>query len=426
MEAANDRDEMRAQIEERVATVYRNGVWMDAPWFCVAENDWLDEAGYPLAERKRLVEPLKKLYPARVCRRLLLTQGEGTLVVGLFEQMPGFLIPALRVARSLSSVPSAAKTRILEDLRRWGTFSSAATELRIWADLVQAGFRVDREPPVLTKTSVARPDFGVAVGADYYVIEVTELQQSAQERVARLVEDEVFAPARSVMLDGRSVRLLPGPDFLKGLLPQLASMMSTDSSEARDAVRAMLRQRVLPAVREAHAEANATGGKVGTYAAPGVGSMEVSVCHGTEAACALVPDPEPEEVARRVVAKIIEKARQLQEGRRRVRRGIVVINVGQAASIVAIVQKVVALLKAGPAIRHADRLERVDSLVLRGSWQHPGGVWKSAAHPITLRDKPTRDEVALFYALGGGFLVSHTRGRTSLVGRDGQRFSFEK
>jgi hypothetical protein len=229
------------------------------------------------------------------------------------------------------------------------------SEFAVWSALMDSGFTVDREPAVLSGTSVRRPDFGVAVGGEYYLIEVSGLYESAWEKAARVVDDRVLISSEA-FFDDRLVRISPSKHFLAETAPRLAAYLATESASAYRALDSYIDDNVLPPVRSAFAEARARGGAPGEYSASGVGTVTLSVSPGQEATSELMPAPPAEDVARRVVRKALEEARQLQPGRTRLRRGIVVLDLGRAHSIIPVARAAAELISSGARLQHLERL----------------------------------------------------------------------
>jgi hypothetical protein len=417
-------DDLREELKTRLAGDFRNGNWCDSPWFLERENDWFSEAGFPLETRRRLVAPLSKLYPPDVCRRLLLHPFEAGLVFGFFHAWPPLLIPALDVAEDLEIVPSALKSPLLRKLRRTDEFSSAAAELRVWSSLRRSGFAVDYEPKVLVDGAVRQPDLGVSVGSDYFLVEVSQLQTSAWEKAGKLLE-EVLLFGSDAFFEDRLVRVLPSPTFLATTAREIAALLEVDDRDTRDKVASFVRDRLLPSFREALEEVRTRSAAPGIYSVNGIGTVELTVKAGKEAVSELMPRLPPEEVALRVLRKALEEARQLQPGRRRIRRGVVVIEMGRAASLVPVARALARIVARGK-ISNLERLDNVDALLLRGMWQTPGGEHAAAAHLIVnnrvFDTKASRATMDLFYALGGGHIVVPHGSAFRIKSRSGDLF----
>jgi hypothetical protein len=420
-------DDLKADVIARLATDYRNGNWCEAPWFLERENEWLRDAGYPLETRCRLVAPLAKLYPADVCKKLLLRPLDAGIVFGFFHQWPPLLIPVLDVGEDVAVVPAALKTSLLRKLRKADDFSGAAAELRVWASLVRAGFTVDYEPSVLSGGSVRHPDFGVRLRDDYYLIEVSELQTSAWSKAARILEERLVLDGDAFFED-RLIRILPSPEFLAGTARQIASLLRDDDPKTRDALMAFLSEHIVPPVRETLELVRARSAEPGSYPVEGIGRVEVTVKPGKEAVSELMPPLPPNDVARRVLRKVLEEAGQLQPGRRRLRRGVVVLEMGRAASIVPVARALARLVARGK-LSNLDRLDNVDALLLRGTWQKPDGQYATAVHPIinsrVADARPSPAAMDVFYALGGGWLAMPNGNDIRIRSQRGEEYQLE-
>ena len=81
---------------------------------------------------------------------------------------------------------------------------------------------------------------------------------------------------------------------------------------------------------------------------------------------------------------------------------------GRAASLVPVARALARIASRGK-VSNLERLGNVDALLLRGSWQKPGGEYAAAAHLIVnnrvFGTKASHATMDLFYALGGGHIV---------------------
>lgn len=423
-------EELRSWMREKLASEYRNGDWTKDPWFIREEDDWLMAAGFPLHLRSRLLPHLCTIYSPDVCAHLLMTPGEGALVLGLFEHWPWSLIPALRVAGDVEAVPEAGRERIVRQLRKTEYASAAATELAIWASLVRSGLKVEREPAVRDGDRIKRPDFGVPVRGEYYVIEASDVQQSAKEKAAHLLEEELSFHAKLVR-GGRVVVVEPLPGFAD-VARQLARALETDTPLRRHELRELIRTQIVPAFEGVSSVVvSATEPRVLTAGSLAKVRVDPHAEEWGEFRCELMADVGVRDLARRVIAKLIDEADQLVRGgpADRLSHGVIVLDVGRASELVQLADEIVAILHSRPNIRHFDRIERVDSLVLRGSWNvSDGGPSSTAAHVIRLWRKAANEkaDADLYWALSGGYLVRRDRKRGHrLVSRLGVEYAWE-
>jgi hypothetical protein len=402
--------ELAGAAEGLLAGDFLGGAWDAHPWFCEDEDSWFTEAGFPLWRRRDLVQPLRQLYPPAICRRILRRPLDAALVFGLFQRMPGFLIPLLEVAGDRAAFGSLEGDRIQRKLRSRDDFSSAASELSVWADLVRAGFHVDREPGVLVDGNPKHPDFGVRTGADYFHVETSQLQPSAWERAADRLE-WVLGALPNLFLEGRAISLVPNSGFLGGLAKALAGLFEVQSPQGDRRADEFIQANIAPAVSKALQQAKAAGGRPGAYPIEGVGEVKVLVDGQTSADVELMPQPTHAEVAQRVWRKILDEAGQLTQGRVRVAGGIVVIDVGRAMEILPVVDAVLADLRRGRPEGEFRRMEGVDAILLRGNWTKPSGERAHAVH-ILLKGKhaPAVSVERIARGVGGGYLVNRKNG----------------
>lgn len=415
---------LKGSLEAMLTESFSNGVWDQPPWFCEEEDPWFGDAGFSLARRRELLVPLRQLYPPEVCRRLLKRPLDAALLFGLFQRMPGFLIPLLHAASDRAVLGSLEGAGLLGKLRSRGEFAAAASELSIWADLVRAGYDVDREPGVLVDGSVRRPDFGVREGGDYFYIEASRLLPGSWERAADRLEQELSVQP-NITLKGRAVRFRPSGDFLNGAAEVLASLFDDAEPRARHKADKFIAEHITPAVNSALAAVVSAGSVPGTYGIEGVGELLVSDDGQTQTEIELMPPPPVTDVAQRVWRKIVEEARQLAPGSKRVARGVIVIDLGRAAQVLPVADALAALLSKGRPEKEVERMAAVDAILLRGGWIKPGGGRTHAVHLLTVsREEPTPGLVRLARAIGGGFLVSR-RGGGELQGEGGEQFRQE-
>src|SRR5438105_4821784 len=90
----------REEMRERLRRDFHEGDWSIDPWWLrPSEEKWFSEHGWPLERRTAVVPGLRKLYPASICRELLVQPWRGGLVYFLFARsFPWFVTPFLKAA----------------------------------------------------------------------------------------------------------------------------------------------------------------------------------------------------------------------------------------------------------------------------------------------------------------------------------------
>jgi hypothetical protein len=346
--------------------------WAKDPWFARDENDWLSEAGFSRERCRELVAPLRRIFPPEVCRRILRRPMDAPLLFGLFQGMPGFLIPLLDAAASVAVVGKLEGDPLLRSLRQRETFASASSELSLWADLVRANLRVFREPGVLVGTSTRYPDFGVQVGAEYLYIEASQLQESAHARAARLLEDEI-GRCTALVFENRQVCIRCDEEFGRGLGARVIEQLGPGGLLSEYRTRRFIDSDVLPNVRHTLEQIRSTGGAPGRYVIPNVGLIEVSTSTESGAEIHALDRPTVDATAERLWRKVVDEAVQLPPGRSRVARGVVAIDVGSAALIQPVADAMNAMLASGRLRNEAEKVSGLDAVLLRGRWPTFGG-----------------------------------------------------
>jgi hypothetical protein len=394
---------------------FLGGNWSTDPWFCRENNDWLSEAGFPLQRCRELVEPLRRLFPLEVCRRILGRPLDVPLVFGLFQGLPGFLIPLLEAAASATPLGMLEGDPLLRAIRKRETFAAAASELSLWAAFVRAGFAVNREPAVLVGASVRRPDFGVQVGPEHFYVEAAQLQESALERASRLLEEEILHHTE-LLIEGREVRFASHDEFSRGLGAELLRLLEPGGLLPEYRARRFIAAKVLPLVRFALDQITAGGATPGVYDVPSVGSIEVITAEKSSAEVAMLAPPSIQEVAARVWRKVVEEARQLPSGSARVARGLVAVDVGSALRIPSVVEALLGMARSGRLALDGRQVSALDGILLRGRSfeQFSGRV--DRAHLLVLgAAAPSPELLALTRATGGSLAMGRAPNESIIV-----------
>jgi hypothetical protein len=169
-------------LKERVLRTRDTGEWLS--WFVdvsPAQEEIFEAHGHPKDVRASVVEPLRKLYPPKVCRALLKHPHNWQLVSGLFSPSILDAVDLIRLGTRLIWARPWFDDDLLGKLRSSEHVAAASTEIDVWANLEQHGMRYDREPRGPDGTL---PDFAVYFNHWRYIVEVKTLRPSDGERVA--------------------------------------------------------------------------------------------------------------------------------------------------------------------------------------------------------------------------------------------------
>jgi hypothetical protein len=104
----------RAQFEE----ARRTGHWL--PWFTDVppqQEEFFALHGFPRVLRDAAVEPLRRLYPPPVCRRMLADPQRAEVVSGLFSPWLPWILPLLDLSVDLRDAEPWSDKKLLGDLQ---------------------------------------------------------------------------------------------------------------------------------------------------------------------------------------------------------------------------------------------------------------------------------------------------------------------
>lgn len=346
-----------ADIDQR----WRGGAWDEPSWF-LSESRLLDDAGFPLHLRRTAARELQWLYSPEVCCRLL-GNGNGAVVTELFFMVGWSICPLLEVGLDVSVVGRFVDNKLIADLRSTDDFSSAATELSVWANLRRQGFDVDRVPTADDKT----PDFRVFADHRLHRLEVKKFHESDYERFRSWLSMELqMEVVRAAAFSNRLSVLRPTAKW-----EELAGAGNLGPME--QALPELARE-----VRTAVDRAVAAGGAIGRYDGGSLLFLEVEAAADFVNGSAmeeLLPPETPERRADRALRLVREASDQLRAG-----VGIVVVDVGEAVDPMRVRETLVAKEQGHPV-----RFSSCETVIVRGVASNRFGEPTRYAYPISLR-----------------------------------------
>jgi hypothetical protein len=198
-------DPERAKLRARLAEQRKTGEWDD--WFIELpekQDQFAAYVGFPLQRRQIAAKNLRKLYEAKVCKRLLKHPENRHIVEPLFDRWLPHLLPLLRVGVLLEALGKWPTDKIIDDLQSAEGFAGGFTELEVWASLSKAGYDVHREP---LGPGGKRPDFGVNTGGKRHIIEVKTLLRSDGERFAEHLRSDMAVIATRLSREGYAAKV---------------------------------------------------------------------------------------------------------------------------------------------------------------------------------------------------------------------------
>jgi hypothetical protein len=262
--------------------------------------------------RERAARALARVYPPEVCRELLLKRWYGWIVYPLFQgHLPLDVVPRLQLGLDLDTVQPWDDTELLNRLRNREHYNGAAFELSVWANLIRAGYQVQRTPQGPKRKL---PDFAVIFDHRRYVLELKDLELGDLDVLAEEVQQIFYSGAVDVTVPARAVTLLPSSSFCDTCLSDAGRKKIRESL---DALAVAFLMKLL--------ELERSGFEPGTYAVEPYGRIQIELQeqfpHGTFA-CRLVPETSAWRSTKRIVNEIAHASKQLPDNA----LGVVVIN----------------------------------------------------------------------------------------------------
>ncbi|RYZ40488.1 MAG: hypothetical protein EOO71_15805 [Myxococcaceae bacterium] len=288
-----------ALTEEVLRADYSDGDWFANAWFLSEKQEALFQGfGLPLDRRLTAAAALRRVYPPTVCRDMLLREGDGGVILSLFREWIGYVIPLLRLGLELHVLGDEADEKFLHRLRFRASYHSTAFEVVVWANLKRGAYRFEREPPGPGKK---RPDFAVWVGGSKYVFDLKALRRQGVDQLAMEVVWG-FSECSNLVAPGLQVTVHPSEAYAQKI----------GKEDGRNEIRASLSEIKRAFARRAE-EIEQLGVAPGNYDVPPYGRIVIEAAgyrYGLFQ-CLFVPALRPEEKARRLAKDVEEKSKQL-------------------------------------------------------------------------------------------------------------------
>jgi hypothetical protein len=213
----NPNPDFRPLHPDDVDSQYHGGDWPQA--FPEALAETYATYGFDRANWDIAIDALRRLYPPELSRRLLLSGWDGWLVFPLMiPNAPICLIPRLRLGLDLHVAQPWGDAELLKGLRGRSSFSSAAFELSVWANLLRCGYEVERHPcgpPSRDGRGVKRADFATIVDHRRYVLELKDIEFGEQELLAGDLANAMSSTGADVTIPNREVVVYGSSDICK-------------------------------------------------------------------------------------------------------------------------------------------------------------------------------------------------------------------
>lgn len=333
--------------------MWKGGAFERDPWFLHADYQYWREMGLTRSRRRQALRGLIRLYPPAIRNRLRDSpEGWRLLAPLLICVSPGAVVPLLQVGLAVDELGCGCPRNLLERLRSDASFSDAALELRVWANLQRFKALPHRELPGRDGKNA---DFGVLGPEGLFAIEVKRLHEAQVDRVARAAEKELEPCALLDMATAGSRVTIRGTGELRRLPMSRPGRAKLEGRT--EALRGRLSAVVRCPVPRAPSRVSLGDG------------IEMIVESAPESLGEIVLDlfdeSDDERRAGRIVEKVAEAAEQLHDGA----TGIVLIDTGNRSNPALVVRAMRAALREH---RRCEELRRVSLVVLRfyerGDW----------------------------------------------------------
>ncbi|MFP2962244.1 hypothetical protein ACLEPN_31795 [Myxococcus sp. 1LA] len=288
-----------ALTDEDLGAEYADGDWSSSTWFLSEKHEALfQDVGLPLELRRTAAAKLRLVYPPEVCREMLRRGGDGGIILSLFHQWIGHLIPLLRLGLDLHVLGDAVDEKYFHRLRFRDQYHSTVFEIAVWANLKRGAYIFEREPRGPGKK---RPDFAVSVSGNRYVVELKALQRPEVDQLAADVSWG-FSECSNLVAPGLFITIHPSAEYAQKAF----------RGEGRNEIRKQLSE-IKRAFAQRAEEIAQVGVAPGHYEVPPYGWIQVEAADYKYGGfqCLFIPELTPSEKAKRLVKDVEEKSKQL-------------------------------------------------------------------------------------------------------------------